>query len=99
MQFSKLTLLLIFYGAINLNAQQTATITIDTGSNFIISNNIYGQFSEHLGRSIYDGIYKDGKIRMDIVEALKKINIPLLRWPGGCFADHCHWQDGIGDKA
>ena len=72
-----------------------------------ISKEIYGHFSEHLGRCIYEGIYvgEDSKIpnvngmRIDVVEAMKKINIPVLRWPGGCFADEYHWKDGIGDKS
>ena len=71
-----------------------------------INKNIYGHFSEHLGRCIYQGLYvgenseipnKKG-MRTDVVEALKKIQVPLLRWPGGCFADEYHWQDGIGPK-
>lgn len=69
-----------------------------------IDRNIYGQFSEHLGRCIYQGIFvkpEDGipnvnGMRTDVVSALKKLNIPVLRWPGGCFADTYHWQDGIG---
>jgi alpha-N-arabinofuranosidase len=69
-----------------------------------INKNIYGHFAEHLGRCIYDGLFvgKDSKIpntdgvRTDIIEALKKIQIPVLRWPGGCFADEYHWRDGIG---
>lgn len=64
-----------------------------------ISKHIYGQFAEHLGRSIYDGFYRNVKIREDIVLALKKIQVPNLRWPGGCFADEYHWRDGIGAKA
>ena len=71
-----------------------------------IAPEIYGQFSEHLGRGIYEGIFvgEDSEIpnvkgmRKDVVEALKNINIPLLRWPGGCFADEYHWKDGIGPK-
>lgn len=71
-----------------------------------ISKYIYGQFAEHLGRCIYDGVYVgvDSEIpnvngmRKDIVEALKHIRIPVLRWPGGCFADEYHWKDGIGPK-
>lgn len=71
-----------------------------------ISKHIYGHFAEHLGRCIYDGIYVGEKsdipnvrgIRTDIVEALKTIRIPNLRWPGGCFADEYHWMDGIGPK-
>ena len=72
-----------------------------------ISPEIYGHFSEHLGRCIYNGIYvgEDSSIpnvrgiRTDIVEAFRKIKMPVLRWPGGCFADEYHWKDGIGDKS
>lgn len=72
-----------------------------------INPEIYGHFSEHLGRCIYNGIYvgedssvpnTDG-IRNDIIEAFRKIKLPVLRWPGGCFADEYHWKDGIGEKA
>lgn len=72
-----------------------------------IAPEIYGQFSEHLGRCIYEGLYvgEDSDIpnvngmRTDVVEALKEMKIPVLRWPGGCFADEYHWMDGIGPKA
>ncbi|MBS6645381.1 MAG: alpha-N-arabinofuranosidase [Clostridiaceae bacterium] len=72
----------------------------------IINRMIYGHFAEHLGRCIYDGFYvgEDSPIpnvrgiRKDIVDALKALNIPCLRWPGGCFADEYHWKDGIGPK-
>lgn len=71
-----------------------------------IHKNIYGHFSEHLGRCIYQGVYVGENsaipqvrgIRTDVVEALKKIHLPVLRWPGGCFADEYHWRDGIGPK-
>ena len=71
-----------------------------------INPEIQGQFSEHLGRCIYAGIYVGENsdipnvngMRKDVVEALKKIQIPVLRWPGGCFADEYHWKDGIGPK-
>ena len=72
-----------------------------------IDKNIYGHFAEHLGRCIYGGIYVgddsdipnvDG-MRLDVVEALKKVKIPVLRWPGGCFADEYHLMDGIGEKS
>src|SRR5690606_30646104 len=77
----------------------------DSGK-YKISRHIYGQFSEHLGRSIYEGIWVGEKsnipntkgIRNDVAEALKKIQIPNLRWPGGCFADEYHWMDGIGPR-
>lgn len=72
----------------------------------IIPPEIYGHFSEHLGRCIYEGIYvrensdipNVNGMRTDVVEALKEIKIPVLRWPGGCFADEYHWMDGIGPK-
>ena len=71
-----------------------------------INREVYGHFSEHLGRCIYEGIYvgKDSPIknengmRTDVIEALKEIRVPVLRWPGGCFADEYHWMDGIGPK-
>jgi alpha-L-arabinofuranosidase len=71
-----------------------------------ISRNIYGQFSEHLGRCIYGGFWvgEDSPIpntrgiRNDVVAALKRIKVPVLRWPGGCFADEYHWKDGIGPR-
>jgi alpha-L-arabinofuranosidase len=78
---------------------QQANIEIDTVSRTTINKNIYGHFAEHLGRCIYDGFYRNGKIRMDIVEAMRKIHLPLLRWTGGCFADNYLWRDGIGPKA
>ena len=72
-----------------------------------ISPEIYGHFSEHLGRCIYNGIYVGEKspipntdgIRNDIIEALRNIKAPVFRWPGGCFAEEYHWQDGIGEKS
>ena len=71
-----------------------------------INRDIYGCFSEHLGRCIYEGTYvgEDSPIpnvngmRTDVVTALKDMGLPVLRWPGGCFADEYHWKDGIGKK-
>jgi alpha-N-arabinofuranosidase len=71
-----------------------------------INRNIYGHFAEHLGRLIYGGIWVGESspipntrgIRNDVVAALKNLNIPVLRWPGGCFADEYHWRDGIGPR-
>jgi alpha-N-arabinofuranosidase len=89
-------------------AQTTIPITVQAGDpKIIISKNIQGQFAEHLGRCIYGGFWaepglnvpKQGRIRMDIVEALRKIHVPNLRWPGGCFADTYHWHDGVGPTA
>ena len=72
-----------------------------------ISRHIYGHFSEHLGHCIYGGYWvgEDSDIpntrciRNDVVEAVKKINIPNFRWPGGCFADEYYWRDGIGPRS
>lgn len=71
-----------------------------------INKEIYGHFSEHLGRCIYEGLYvgEDSEIpningmRCDVVNALREMKLPVLRWPGGCFADEYHWKDGIGPK-
>jgi len=84
------------------------TITVDTARvHGRISRHIYGHFAEHLGRCIYDGLWvgedspipNRAGIRSDIVNALRRIRIPNLRWPGGCFADEYHWRDGIGPRA
>ena len=72
-----------------------------------ISRHLYGHFAEHLGRCIYDGFFvgedspipNERGIRLDVVEALRAIDIPNLRWPGGLFADEYHWRDGIGPAA
>jgi len=71
----------------------------------LVSKYIYGHFTEHLGRCIYGGIYDDTSplsdergFRRDVLEAVKKIKIPILRWPGGNFASNYHWKDGIGPK-
>ncbi|HEY8254616.1 MAG TPA: alpha-L-arabinofuranosidase C-terminal domain-containing protein [Rhizomicrobium sp.] len=91
-------------------AAQTAVanVTIDTSKPAAeIDRHIYGQFTEHLGRGIYEGIWvgESSKIpnihgyRKDVVEALRKIHVPVVRWPGGCFADLYNWRDGIGPRA
>jgi alpha-N-arabinofuranosidase len=71
-----------------------------------IDPNIYGQFVEHLGRGVYEGIWVGPEsripntrgIRNDVVAALRRIRIPLIRWPGGCFAETYHWRDAIGPR-
>jgi alpha-L-arabinofuranosidase len=87
-------------------SQNQLVIHADQGKH-TINKHIYGHFAEHLGRCIYDGFYvgEDNKkipntqgVRNDIVDALKRLQIPNLRWPGGCFADTYHWKDGIGPK-
>lgn len=88
-------------------AQQTTVSFIDSGNAPKISKHIYGHFAEHLGRGIYGGFYvgenntkipNTNGVRNDIIDALRKLKIPNLRWPGGCFADTYHWKDGIGPK-
>ncbi len=88
-------------------AQESNRLVIDaTHQEVTINKNIYGHFAEHLGRCIYDGIWVGPEsgipningYRKDIVDALKEMQIPVLRWPGGCFADTYHWKDGIGPK-
>jgi alpha-N-arabinofuranosidase len=90
------------------NKGAIASLSIDaTAGTETISRHIYGHFSEHLGHCIYGGYWvgydseipNTKGIRNDVVEALREINIPNLRWPGGCFADEYHWMDGIGDPA
>ena len=87
---------------------QTATVTIHANQGKSkICKEIYGQFSEHLGTCIYGGLWvgEDSPIpnikgyRKDVFEALKELQVPVLRWPGGCFADDYHWMDGIGPKS
>jgi len=97
---------IVFFLCTALYAQNKIVLNA-TQAKDTISKNIYGHFAEHLGRCIYGGFYvgegntkiknKDG-IRLDIVEALKKLKTPVLRWPGGCFADNYHWKDAIGPK-
>lgn len=87
---------------------QTNSGTLQAGTpKNTISRFIYGHFAEHLGRCIYDGFYvgennntipNTAGIRNDVVLALRKLKVPVLRWPGGCFADTYHWKDGIGPK-
>ena len=89
-----------------IKAQNAIVLNAAMGKD-TISRNIYGHFAEHLGHCIYGGLYvgdsnktiphKDG-IRLDVVDALKKLKVPVLRWPGGCFADTYHWRDGVGPK-
>lgn len=104
----KLISVYLLFSVIASFAQQKTVITVQADQpKQEISKHIYGHFAEHLGRCIYDGFWvdpsmpveKQGRIRMDIVNALKKINIPNLRWPGGCYADEYQWKDGIGEPS
>lgn len=96
----------LLIGASVLNAQDATVRIHDAGTGEIIPAAIYGQFSEHLGRCIYGGLWvgKDSDIpnvegyRKDVFDALKALKVPVMRWPGGCFADDYHWMDGIGPQ-
>jgi alpha-N-arabinofuranosidase len=96
---------LVSFAHATLFAQVQMTVEAANPS-VTISRHIYGHFSEHLGRCIYGGFWvadsvnvpKKDRIRLDVVEALKRIKVPNLRWPGGCFADEYHWRDGIGPR-
>lgn len=98
--------LLFTLGFQTLFAQQSTAILHADQKGGQISKHIYGHFAEHLGRCIYDGFYvgdtssipNTAGVRNDIIAALKNLNIPNLRWPGGCFADRYHWKDGVGPK-
>ncbi|MEZ4887995.1 MAG: alpha-L-arabinofuranosidase C-terminal domain-containing protein [Chitinophagales bacterium] len=102
---SILTLLLISQLGVAQTNTSTVIYHLDSAEHQI-SKHIYGHFAEHLGRCIYDGFWVEedskipnqGRIRTDIIEALKELSIPSLRWPGGCFADTYHWKDGIGPR-
>ena len=96
----RLLSLLLLTVAVGASAQPLRMIVDTEAGETTINKHIYGHFAEHLGRGIYDGLWRetaDGwEINDDVVEALRQIQIPNLRWPGGCFADYYFWEDGIG---
>ena len=86
-------------------AARTIKLSVDMSkAGAKIDRNIFGQFAEHLGHGVYEGIWvgpdstvpNTRGIRNDVVAALKAIHVPNVRWPGGCFADEYHWRNGIG---
>ena len=102
-----LTMVVLAAFTITVNAQDaTATIHANDGKQTICKE-IYGQFAEHLGSCIYGGLWvgENSPIpningyRKDVFDALKALQVPVLRWPGGCFADDYHWMDGIGPQS
>ena len=101
-----INILITFLFTAVISAQNTALLKKDS-STHLIDRNIYGHFAEHLGHCIYGGFYvgegnkkipNTNGVRNDVVAALRRLKIPNLRWPGGCFADTYHWKDGIGPK-
>ncbi|RRQ49172.1 alpha-N-arabinofuranosidase [Maribacter algicola] len=108
LRFYSLTALMLF-SSFGISLAQSSRSTIQIGNIEdapTISKHIYGHFAEHLGRCIYEGFYVGDNsmipntegVRNDIIDALKELQIPNLRWPGGCFADTYHWKDGIGPQ-
>jgi alpha-N-arabinofuranosidase len=103
-----LAVFFIGFGAMaSITWAQTVQLSIDVSkAGAKIDRNIFGQFAEHLGHGIYDGIWvgpgspipNTRGIRNDVVAALKTIKVPNVRWPGGCFADEYHWRNGIGPQ-
>lgn len=100
-------LLLLFFTLCRQSEGQNRLILHPELAKDTIQKEIYGHFAEHLGRCIYGGIYVGENspipnirgFRTDVIQALKDMDIPVLRWPGGCFADTYHWKDGIGPRA
>ena len=99
---------LLLTPAVAARAPDTVTVTIDAAKpGPRIDRQIFGQFAEHLGTGIYGGVWvgRDSPIpnvrgiRSDVVAALRAIQVPNVRWPGGCFADEYHWRDGVGPQA
>ncbi len=106
-KYLSICFVLVFGSQMVLSQRQLTTVKVNEVADApIINKNIYGHFAEHLGRCIYGGFYvgdtssiaNTNGVRNDIIEALKELKIPNLRWPGGCFADTYHWKDGIGPK-
>ena len=101
-----LALALVTMGAIPpFAAAQKVQLSVDVSkAGAKIERNIFGQFAEHLGHGIYEGVWvgpdssipNTRGIRNDVVAALKALKVPNIRWPGGCFADEYHWRNGIG---
>ena len=83
-----------------------AKMTIDAADRVArIDERIYGSFIEQLGRAVYDGIYQPGQktadangLRQDVIDAVRKLNVPIVRYPGGNFVSQYKWEDGIGPK-
>ena len=103
----KILLFAAFGFSMSVAAQKTSTVTVhETEGKNVIPKEIYGQFAEHLGTCIYGGLWvgpessipNTNGYRNDVLGALKDLHVPVLRWPGGCFADTYHWRDGIGPR-
>ena len=93
--------------AFGAHAREVSVVIDAAKAGPVINKNVYGQFAEHLGTGIYGGLWVGPESaipntrgwRNDVLGALKALHVPLVRWPGGCFADEYHWKDGIGPRA
>jgi alpha-N-arabinofuranosidase len=99
---------MILFLDLKVSAQNKVQLSLDTSKpGPKIDRNIFGQFAEHLGHGVYEGIWvgpdstipNTRGIRNDVIAALKALKVPNVRWPGGCFADEYHWRKGIGSRA
>jgi alpha-L-arabinofuranosidase len=106
-RMKKIILFFTLTVSIQGRSQNTAVLQVDQAKT-VINKNIYGHFAEHLGHCIYGGFFvgdtnkkipNQAGVRLDVIAALKKLKVPVLRWPGGCFADTYHWKDGVGAKS
>ena len=97
----------LFIGAAPADAPPKAQVIVDaSGEGPLISRNLFSQFAEQLGNGVDNGIWVGSDspipnvrgIRSDVVQALRALKVPNVRWPGGCFADQYHWRDGIGPR-
>ena len=102
-----LTALLLLFSALALAATPSAELTIHADQpGPRVNKELFGQFAEHLGHGIYEGIWvgENSKIpntrgyRNDVLEALRNLKVPVIRWPGGCFADEYNWREGVGPR-
>ena len=106
MKYIFIFLVFIVLSVVTVQAQNQLIINADQATDRI-NKEIYGHFAEHLGHCIYGGIFvgENSEIpnirgfRTDVINALKELQVPVVRWPGGCFADTYHWKDGIGLRA
>ncbi len=110
LKLSKITvllfLILVSLGTVSKEVHPVSVFVDTLNEGAVIHKDIYGQFMEHLGRGIYEGVWVGEKskipnkrgFRKDVLKALTDLQVPLLRWPGGCFADEYHWRDGVGPR-
>lgn len=101
-----LSVLFLACASLVANAQPSNSIAVDPeGTRIEYNPMIFGQFIEHFDNQVYGGIFDPGNplsdedgFRTDVIEAMKAIKVPIVRWPGGCFVSTYHWTGGIGPE-